>query len=190
MKKLTVALSIMAIIFSASAAAEIQEKELGLIIGKNKKYRKDVAHMLNQLAVNHPTCKKSMSPYSAGVSKDKSKPGNPAFFVQCGEGAFPEVVRFDLNDIKANRVPSAKVVMEREKGLKICTEEAKSRATIPSSVDASWFWDVSYSPKENGNAVIGTSFKASNAIGTEEKFQIYCFFEGQELTSVTLKPAK
>jgi hypothetical protein len=190
MKEMLAMVSIVSISLSGTVSAEIKEKDLGLLFGEAKKYKKEVAHMLNELAAHHPACRKYLSPYTAGISKDKSTPGNPSFFVQCGNPDVPEVVRFDLKDINANRIPSAKMAMERNQGLKICTDEAKSRATIPSSVDAAWFFDVSYSAKPNGNAVIGTSFKASNALGVEQKFQIYCFFEGQELASVSVKPAE
>jgi len=173
----------------ASYSAEIQEKDLFLLFGKAKQYRKDVAHMLNELALHYPACQKRIAPNTAGMSKDKSKPGNPSFFVHCGDENVPEVVRFDLADIRANKIPATKIAIDRSAAIKICINEARSKATIPSSVDWSGLSGVNFDPKLNGNAVMGIDFTAENAIGGEQKFKIFCFFDGQELTEATIKSA-
>lgn len=145
--------------------------------------------MLNNLAAEHTACKKRIFAATAGISKERSTPDNPSFFVQCGDPSVPEVVRFTLSDIRSMSVPEAAKNIDRAKGLEICSKEAKIKAVIPSSVNFSTFFDVNYDPKPNGNTVISSTFTAKNAFNAKQKYRIFCYFNGkQELTDVSLKP--
>ena len=174
-------------LYSLIANAEITEKDL-FMYGDMVKYKREVVVMLNRLSKNHPSCIKHISPETAGISKERSKPNNPSFFVQCGDKQVPEVVRFSLRDIRHNNIPKAAKNISKTKGTNICSKEAKKKALIPLSVNFSTFLNVGYDPKPNGNTVISSTFTASNAYGVKQKFRIFCFFNGkQELADVTVK---
>ncbi len=168
--------------------AEIKESDL-FLFGEMTKYKTDVVQMLNKLSVEHPACKQRIAAISAGISKSRSTPETPSFFVQCGDNEVPEVVRFTLDDIRLGNTPAAAKAIEQGKGLLICKKEAKRRASNPSSVDFSMFFNVGYNPKPNGNAIVSSAFTAQNDFGVEQKYRIFCFFDGQKkLTDVSIKP--
>lgn len=93
---------IAAVFVSACAVgvqAEITEADL-FMFGDMEKYKADVVPMLNRLARDNAACRQRIDPRTAGLSKEKSVPGDPSFFVQCGDREKPDVVRFTLKEAR------------------------------------------------------------------------------------------
>lgn len=71
----------------------------------------------------------------------------------------------------------------------MCADEAKRRASHPSTVDvstsASSFWS-----KPEGNAQLSTTFTAANSFGLKLKFNLVCDFRGQDLRDVSISEAQ
>lgn len=169
---------------------QIKESDL-FLYGDMKKYKRDVTLMLNKLAAEYPNCKNRIDPATAGISKDKSTPDNPAFFVHCGDRKVPEVVRFTLEDIKSQNIPKAATVMNQSTAHNICRNEAKRRSLVPNSVSFSDFLNPTFNKYPNGNSIFSSTFTAENALGKKSKFRIFCFFDGKpSLTDVSVKPAE
>ena len=156
------------------------------VYGEMEKYKYEVVKMLNRLAVSHPKCRQRIARFTAGISTTSGTPDNPSFFVQCGKGDTPEVVRFTLSDIRSGYTPKPRKNISKSKSRKICREQVYKKVTIPSSVDFSWF-NFAYSAKSNGNSIASDTFRAKNAFGMEFKYRIYCIFEGEKLLDSYVK---
>lgn len=159
-----------------------------LMMGRNMElYADKVIIMLERLAETHPRCKERLDPYTAGVSSMHGTSSNPSFFVQCGSRTTPEVVRFSLKDISNEQIPEALRSISRKAAIKICHEEAKKSAAMPSTVNFS-VMDINFRQIDNGNATLASSFKAKNMLGVKSKYRIFCTFEGIRLTGSSVKP--
>lgn len=156
------------------------------VYGEMEKYKYEVVKMLNRLASKHPKCKQHIARFTAGISDHLGTSDNPSFFVQCGKGDIPEVVRFTLSDIRSGYTPKPKKNISKSKAREICREQVYQKVTIPSSVDFSWL-NFAYAAKPNGNSIASDTFRAKNAFGMEFKYRIYCIFEGESLLDSYVK---
>lgn len=82
------------------------------------------------------------------------------------------------------------VAIDRAAAGRACEDAAKSKASIPSSVDFSRFWDASFQAYPGGRAAYLSAFTASNAFGVEQKFDIACHFKGLQLDAANVTPAR
>lgn len=177
----------------AGAAADSSEQLSGSIhpsalLMVEPRYQSDVAKMLNRLSEQHSTCRQRIDPHSAGKSSTQGTPGNPSFFVQCGDSQVPEVVRFTLSDIQGGAAPAAAVAVTERAANRACEQAAKARALIPSSVDFSRILDANFVTRPNGISTFTSTLTATNGLGAENRFFISCTFEGSTLADVSVKP--
>lgn len=140
-------------------------------------YADQVAAHLTKLANEHPDCMEKLEPYNAGKSSSRGTEENPSFFVQCGAGSAPPVIRFSLEDMQAGTVAQKREPLEKQAALEACEAEAKKRVDLPDSVEFSYLWDASYQAQPDGSVMARSSFKASNAFGVEQKLWISCWFD-------------
>lgn len=151
-------------------------------------YRTDVAGMLNRLSASHPACKQRLDPMTAAKSTSRGTTSNPSFFVQCGDTQVPEVVRFTLEEARSGAAPSASKPIPQMAAMKACRNAAKERSLNPESLDFSTILDAGYDAKPNGNVVYSSTFTVLSGLGTELRYLIWCRFEGDSLTDVSIKP--
>lgn len=168
------------------AKAEISEKDVLWYPPEAKSHKKDIVAMLNNLAKTHERCKQHIELSMVGLSKSKSTPKNPDFFVQCG-GDAPEVVHFTLEDMKNNRVPGMQVAATQVEAVQACRDSVKTKASHPDSVDFAVF-GANYIDSNNGNASLTTTFSSKNGVGIQEEFKVICIFNGKNLVETTIKP--
>lgn len=166
-------------------AGSIQPADLFMV---ESRYQSDVARMLNRLATQHSACQQRIDPNTAGKSSTQGSPGNPSFFVQCGDSQVPEVVRFTMADIQGGATPSAAVAVTERVANRECEQAAKARALIPSSVDFSRILDANFVTRPNGISTFTSTLTATNGFGAENRFFISCTFEGPTLADVSVKP--
>lgn len=140
-------------------------------------YAERVAAHLTKLANEHPDCMEKLEPYNAGKSNTRGTEDNPSFFVQCGAGSAPNVVRFTLEDIEAGAIAKKREPLEKQKALEACEAEAKKRVDYPDSVEFSYLWDASYQAQPDGSVMVRSSFKANNDFGMKQKLWISCWFD-------------
>lgn len=151
-------------------------------------YRADVLGMLNRLSVSHPACKQRLDPMTAAKSTSRGTASNPSFFVQCGDTQVPEVVRFTLEEARSGVAPAVSKPIPQMAAMKACRSAAKERSLNPGSLDFSTILHAGYEAKPNGNVVYSSSFTVLNGLGVEQRFFIWCRFEGESLTDVSIKP--
>lgn len=182
MKKI---LTFMLIIIPLMAKAEISEKDIFWHDPQAKKHKTEIVDMLNKLAQSHERCKQYIGLSSFGLSKSRSTPKNPDFFIQCGEGA-PEVVHFTLEDMKNNRAPGMTVAATQTEAVEACRASVRSKASNPGSIDFTVL-GANYIDSHNGNASLTTTFTAQSKLGVQEKFKVTCIFNGKNLKEATIK---
>ena len=151
-----------------------------------ERYKAQVARMLNRLASEHGHCKQRIDPATAGASHEYSVPGNPSFFVQCGDRTVPTVVRFTLKDMEGRGAITAPAQVKRSDAISMCRNAAREKAYRPSSVDFSVIMDLVVTERANGETTVSSTFTAENAYGAENKFDIRCHFSGETLSEVNI----
>lgn len=150
-------------------------------------YIDDVVIMLNRLKQTNTRCQQRLEPISAGISKSRSTPGYPSFFVQCGPINDIEVVRFTLDDIKTNRVITASKHLDKKNAMQACRNRIENAMNTYSSASIPFFGVKDYSQFAGGNVVVTYDFEATNGFGKSTAMQIKCYFNGAKLESSEIK---
>lgn len=169
--------------------APVEPAELLLIPAD---YKGDVAQMLNLLSAQHPPCQADLQPVTAAQVKVSQNPANPEFTVVCGEPK-KVLVHFTWLDAVNKKIPAQPappVVIGRAAAADACEAAAKQRASRPGSVDMSRVWSAAFQERPDGSAVYQSTFKAGNAFGVMDEFEITCHFNGLSLAGVNVTPAR
>ena len=140
---------------------------------------------VNKIVRENDRCE-SVDPGTLSRSGDRSRPGNPVFFITCNNDRGPFNVWFEPGDVAEGRVFRAVQNIGQGEALLACERSAKRAANNPQTVDFSRFMDVAFVPYPNGNSRLISSFTAKNSFGVKGKFRIGCFFEGEALTEINI----
>ena len=146
-------------------------------------YIDDVVIMLNSLKQTNARCKQKLDPINAGISKSRSTPGKPSFFVQCGQSNDIEVVRFTLDDIKTSQAITASKHIDKKSAMAACRNRIKNAMNTYSHASIPVFGVKDYSQLSGVNVVVTYDFEATNAVGNSTKHRIKCYFNGAKLES-------
>lgn len=152
------------------------------------KAKDQIVAVVNKIARENDNCP-DPDPSSVAKSADKSKPGNPVFYVTCGSGADVFNIWFRPGDATDGTTFDAVRLLSKAAASEACEQVAKSAAAHPSTVDFSRVMDLSYFAHKNGNVRVTSSFTAKNAFDLELKYDIYCFFEGNRLVEQSITEA-
>jgi hypothetical protein len=154
---------------------EIRQFVVGDFIwdGVTAPYKELIMSGVNKVHAENSRCD-VIDPTSAYLSKSKSKPGNPVFFVTCGRGSGVFNVFFSKEEVESSKAFQAAVHIDKVKAANLCEGYAKGAANHPSTVSFSRVLDFILTEHPNGRTRIDTTFKAKNSFGLEEKFAISC----------------
>lgn len=144
-------------------------------------HQADVAGMLNLLRETVPECREALSPMNAGPASVQPEPGNPHFFVFCGN-QMRKKINFTWMDAVNKRVPAPAPRVDRTAAVNACESRAKSWATNPQTVSFSRVLDMDFRDHGDGSATIRSAFTAKNAFNLELKFAISCEYAGGRIT--------
>ena len=143
-------------------------------------FKEQIVAVVNKISRENANCP-NPDPGTVAKSKDRSKPGDPVFFVTCGNGADVFNLWFKPSDAEGLTTFEAVQPLSQTAAAEACEQVAKAAATNPSTVDFSRFLDLSYTPHKNGSVRLTSSFTAKNAFNLELTYDIYCFFQGNTL---------
>lgn len=108
----------------------------------------------------------------------------------CPEASSSTVVLDQPDVVVADKEESFGPAIDQPAAGSACEAAAKSRASIPSSVDFSRFWSAGFQAQANGRATYVSTFTAKNAFGVDQEFDIACYFSGSQLVSVSVNPSR
>lgn len=108
----------------------------------------------------------------------------------CPEASSSTVVLDKPDFVAGDKEESVGPAIDRPAAGSACEAAAKHRASIPSSVDFSRFWSAGFQAQADGRASYASTFKAKNAFGVEQEFDIACYFKGSRLDSVSVTPSR
>lgn len=152
------------------------------------KFKEPIITVVNRIARENKSCG-VIDPSSVAKSSSRSKPGDPVFFVTCGEGSDVFNVWFRPGDASREEAFAATVPLGRAEAAAACERAAKQAAAHPSTVDFSRFLDLAYIPYASGRARIVSSFTAQNSFGLELEYTIDCLFEGGTMIETVILEA-
>ncbi|WP_411035323.1 hypothetical protein [Shinella sp. BYT-45] len=151
--------------------------------GDTSRHKPEIVTMINKISREHAGCS-SIDTGSLARSASRSKPGDPVFFVTCDPSGTPFNVWFRPGDVE--RTMTAARPIGQADAVQACEEEARRRATHPSTVDFSRFLDVAYSARPDGRVSLTSSFTARNGFNLEQTFAIRCLFDGNTMIEATV----
>ena len=151
------------------------------------KYKKEVVAAVNRISRENEQCK-VVDTWLIGKSNDRSKPGDPVFYMACeGPTGLLFNVWFKPKDVAyADASYAGGKPPERTSAINACEAYAKSAATHPSTVDFSRTMDMVFLTSPTGRAEVNTSFTAKNGFNLEIKYQIRCLYEGNKMTKAEI----
>lgn len=151
-------------------------------------YKAAIVAVVNRIQQENRDCERA-DPGMVALSSDRSRPGDPVFFVTCEKAGQPFNVWFRPSDADASGTFAAVSSVKQGEAILLCEAAARQAAAHPSTVNFSTFLDVAYQSFPNGRAVLRSSFTAKNAFDLELKYQINCFFEGDALRETEIYEA-
>ncbi|NQD80272.1 DUF4124 domain-containing protein [Pseudomonas sp. CrR14] len=94
----------------------------------------------------------------------------------------PKLVPIDVEDFGP--------AIKRADAAEACESAARRRANNPSTVDFSRFWSAAFADFPDGRATFASQFTAKNSFGVELRFDISCYFKGDNLAEVSVAEAR
>jgi hypothetical protein len=139
---------------------------------------------VNRVSHDNPDCL-SPDPSSVGVSRRRSVPGNPVFFVTCSDpqGHFFNA-RFTASDVAGGRLLAPPPVLQRPQAIAACRDAARARSGNPSTFNFSVLRAEFEGSPADGRAAVSSRFAAANRFGVTVDYSVQCYFDGQDLTGI------
>lgn len=169
---------------AGKTATTFTEKDIGWDQG-TKDYKDIVIKGVNKVYAENSNCH-TLDTYVI-ISKQKSTPQNPVFFVGCKTaGGEPFNAFFSKSDVEGGKSFKAAAHIDQHRAKQLCEEYAKANANNPSTVDFSYLMDAAVQDYPNGRTRVVSSFTAKNKLGLELKFNIDCLLDANGLLDGTI----
>jgi len=143
------------------------------------KYKSQITEVINKISRENNRCG-HIDPESVTKSPERSRPGDPVFWVTCGEGINVFNVWFRPTDAKSDAKFEPAKNISRDDAISECEKAVKAESALPSTVYFSYY-GLQYTPYTSGNTRIVSTFTSKNAFNLETKHQINCLFEENRL---------
>jgi hypothetical protein len=123
-----------------SSAALITEEEFSRVgyteadfsfDAQTRPHRAMIVRAVNKIRQEDPRCKDHLSPGSVSLSRDRSKPREPVFFVTCGKGTGTVNVYFSQSDLAEGKTFAPPAHIDRSRAVDLC--EAYANTTLAAS---------------------------------------------------------
>lgn len=149
-----------------------------------KAYGPTIIAGVNRISHDNPDCL-SLDPLTVAVSRKRSQPDNPAFFVTCSDprGHFFNA-RFTASGVAEGRLPEPPALISRNAAVAACRDGARARSANPLTFDFSYLRAEFDGSPADGRAVISSRFTAANRFGVTVDYSVQCYFDGRKLTAI------
>lgn len=148
-------------------------------------YKKVIVAGVNKVRRENSRCK-DIDTATASISRDKSRPGNPTFFVTCGKGVNVFNAYFSKADVEKDVTLGAAPHIDRAGALQLCENHAKAKATNPDTVDFSRFLHAAVREHPNGRTTVLSKFSAKNAMNMEFTYDIRCLLDANGVIEASI----
>lgn len=157
---------------------------------ETSKHKNTIVEGVNQVHRKNPLCKE-LSTSNIGISRSKSEPGNPVFYVSCGAGNALTNVYFSRSDVLTEFsdtpqgtpfVDKTAEYMPRNQAVNECAQAARSkierRETFKFSTASE---DLKVVTAPGGETRVSSLFMAKGKGGEDFVYEIQCAFNKTEI---------